>query len=157
MLCNFWAFSLNLTWSVKNLNWFNHPGMASVLIPSLGTVLGCCASAAVIIIWWEEFMGNVVWLSVSSNCSISLLVLPCGLMYVWNYMLFKCKYWYLQYHWCPFHFSVGLWILSVRYNSRRDGTTMKIKIIAGAAVHVASIICSSNMTQLIWLLYRLLL
>jgi hypothetical protein len=80
-------------------------------------------SAAVTMIWMKEFIGSVVWLSVSNSWNISLSAPSCGVMYESNSTLVKSEYSCLQYHWCPITFSViaGLWILSIRYNNRSDG------------------------------------
>jgi hypothetical protein len=39
--------------------------------------------------------------------------------------------------------TIILWILPIKYRSFNDGTTIKMKIISGAVVHVASAISPS--------------
>lgn len=128
--------------------------MASVFTPSLGTVHECRTSAAVTIIRTGEFVGSVIRLSVSSRRNAPLWYSSCGTMYESNSSFVKSEYSYLQYHWCPTALRVraGLWISSIRYNSRRDGMAMNTKITAGAIVHIVSISCPSNMNRLVCLL-----
>lgn len=95
-----------------------------------------------------------MWLSVSSRRNVFLFLSSCGIIYESNSTLRKSEYSYLQYHWCPiaFRVNVGLWISSIRYSSRRDGTAMKIRMMAGIIVHATSIICPSSMNRLTFLL-----
>jgi hypothetical protein len=64
---------------------------------------------------------------------VLLSCLFCGVIYASNSALIKSEYSYLQYHWCPivFKVSAGLWISSMRYDSRSDGTAMNTRILAG--------------------------
>lgn len=138
---------------IENLIWFSRPGVASVFTPSLGTVHECNTSAAVTISRIGEFIGRTTRLSVSSNRNVLVCCSSCGVIYESNSSFVKSEYSYLQYHWCPTAFSVnaGLWISSIRYRSRRDGMAMNTKMIAGAIVHVVSIICPSNINRLVCL------
>jgi hypothetical protein len=62
------------------------------------------------------------------------------------YSFVKSEYSWIQYHWYPTAFSVsaGLWTLSIRYISDRDGITMNTSMIAGVVVQIVSIICPSS-------------
>jgi hypothetical protein len=73
------------------------PGVASVLIPNLGTVHECKTSAAVTIIRINEFIGNVVWLSVSNRRNIFFSCVSWGVIYESNSTFVKSEYLYLQY------------------------------------------------------------
>jgi hypothetical protein len=61
--------------------------------------------------------------------------------------------------WFPTFFSVitGLWISSIKYNSRRDGIAINTKMIAGAIVQTVSIICPSNINHLVCLFWIILI
>jgi len=62
--------------------------------------------------------------------------------------IFNWKYSSLQYHWCPTASSVntGLWNSSIKYNNRKDGTSMSTRMVAGV-VQMVSIICPSRMNR----------
>jgi hypothetical protein len=96
---------------------------------------------AAVTIRMNEFIGNVVWLSTSNSRNV-FSDLSCGVMYESNFTLMKSEYSYLQYHWCPITFNVilSLWVSSIRYSSRNDGTAINTRMIAGATVHATSII-----------------
>jgi hypothetical protein len=81
-----------------NLHWLSRPGVASVLTHSLGTVHECRTSAAVAIIRMNEFIGSVVWLSVSNRRNIFFPCISCGVIYESNSTFIKSEYSYLQYH-----------------------------------------------------------
>lgn len=80
-------------------------------------------------------------------------------MYESNSSFVKSEYSYLQYHWCPTVFNVitGLWISSIRYNSRKDGIAINTRMIAGAIVHRVSIICPSRMNRLVCLFWMIII
>jgi len=65
----------------------------------------------------------------------------------------KSEYSQIQYHWCPTAFSVsaGLWNLSIRFISHRNGIAVITRMIAGAVVQIVSIICPSSMNCLVYL------
>lgn len=75
-------------------------------------------------------------------------------MYESNSTWGKSEYSYDQYHWCPIVLIViaGVFTSSRRYNARRDGKAIKIKIKAGMMVQTSSINCPSYSLILVKLL-----
>ena len=51
----------------------------------------------------------------------------------------------------------GLWISSIKYNRRRDGIAINIKVTAGAIVQIVSIIYPSSMNRLVCLFWIILI
>jgi len=55
---------------IENLTWFSRPGVASVFIPSLGTVHEYNTSATVTVIRIGEFIGSTARLSASYSRNV---------------------------------------------------------------------------------------
>lgn len=139
---------------IKKLDWFNRPGVPSTLTPKAGTVHEWITSAAEIKIRILIFIGNTVRLSTSNKRKLLFLNSLVGIIYESNSIELKSEYSYLQYHWCPIVFKVidGLLISSNKYNNRREGKAINIKIIAGITVQIISMVCPFNKNRFVNLL-----
>lgn len=136
------------------LAWFSRPGTASAFTPIEGIAHEWITSAAVIKIRVWVFIGNTVRLSTSrrrNEFSSSSVV---GTMYALKSIFWKSEYSYDQNHWCPIVFSVieGSFTSSIRYNSCKDGTAIKINTIAGSTVQIISIVCPWRRKRFLYLL-----
>ena len=139
---------------MKKLVWLRRPGLASTLTPKDGIVHEWITSVAVTIIRIWLFIGKIIRLSTSNKRKLLGDISFDGIIYESNSILWKSEYSYLQYHWCPIDFKVikGLFNSSNKYNKRKEGKAIKIKVIAGKIVQINSIICPSSKNRLIYLL-----
>jgi len=130
---------------IEKETWFSRPGTASAFTPRDGIVQECRTSAAVISIRTCVCIGTTVRLSTSNRRIPSYGNSFVGSMYESNWVSKKSEYSYLQYHWCPIVLIVmeGTFTSSSKYKRRKEGSAMKISVMAGKIVQMVSISCPS--------------
>ena len=138
---------------INRLIWFIRPGIASILIASLGIVQEWITSSDEINNRILNLNGKIVLLSTSISRKFSLLLIL--IIYDSNSIFEKSEYSYDQNHWCPkiLIVKMGYLISSIKYNKCRDGKAIKIKIIGGVKVQINSIVWLSEILISINLLF----
>lgn len=139
---------------IDNIDWFNRPGVESILIPSEGIVHEWITSIDEVRIRIGKLNGRMHRLSVSNSRNSFNFRSLVGIIYELNSISIKSEYSYLQYHWWPIHLIVILfWLFSsVIYKIFKEGIAMNIKIIIGEIVQIISIKCPWSKNRLVILL-----
>lgn len=121
---------------IKQQNWFNRPGTASIFNPKEGTDQEWITSLEETIKWIGVFTGKIKELSTS----IKRIPLFKFNIYESKKMFFKSEYSYLQYHWWPIidTFNPHKEHLSKKYNDLIEGKIIINKTKKGIKVQIYS-------------------
>lgn len=136
---------------IKKIIWLRWPGVASILIPNEGIVQEWITSEAVTIIWICNFIGKIICISVSIIRKLDFLNV--NFKNELNSEIKKFEYSYFQNHWFPIIFRVieGKFISSSKYNNRKEGKIIILKIDIGIIVQIISIFWLNLKNWLVYL------
>lgn len=122
-------------------DWFNRPGVESILIPNEGTAHAWITSRDVEIKRIGKLNGIIHRLSTSKSRNSFNWSWLGGIINELNSTLKKSVYSYFQYHWLAIHLIVVVFWLrsSIKYKILIDGIAINMRINIGIIVQISSI------------------